>query len=213
MTKLQNYFKDFLPMTYREFQLARSGMTANESVVAELLRVCCEEDEVKGMKMGLERILGKPEQVVILKTLNTRTLYPNAKSRLPAPEEKELEESADPYAGMVVVDSKDTPSGLLRSEIDKVGDMPNEDVYDVVEHKENHTVAQVFAANVYATAMRGGNLGAIELLFNYLDGAIADVVRIDANDVLILENYANIAPYEAIKGEDGVYYIEGGQYN
>lgn len=35
--KLQNYFKDFLPLNYKEFRRLVPEMTSNQSVVAELL--------------------------------------------------------------------------------------------------------------------------------------------------------------------------------
>lgn len=62
--------------------------------------------------------------------------------------------------------------------------------------------------NLYGIAMRGSNLGAIKLLFDYLDGAVADVVRLEGETTIWLESWADVAPYEAIKGEDGIYYVE-----
>ena len=67
---------------------------------------------------------------------------------------------------------------------------------------------EVLAANLYAIAMRGGNLGAIDLLFNHLDGAVADVIRLEGEDTILLENYAEQAPYNAVQDEDGVWYVE-----
>lgn len=211
MTKLQNYFKDFLPLKYHDFQVARNQMTSNQSVVAELLRVCCEEDDVKAMKMAFERILGKPEKVIIIKRTATRIMYPDARRKALAPSEEEeimpsLTEAITDDS--VVVSAADAPGQLLSSMLDDIGERPSEYAYSVIDDKAQHSVAHVFAANVYAVAMRGGNLGAINLLFEYLDGAIADVIRIDGEQTIELENYADEAPYDAVQDENGVYYVE-----
>ena len=210
--KLQNYFNDFLPMNYREFRQAVPDMSANQAVVAELLRVCCEEGDVKAMKMAFERILGKPEQVLVIKRTVVRTVFPDATKKLDKPvrstraqdELATIDKGDEP----VIIGETDSPSYVLRKELDVVGDSGQAYAYEVGDNRDKHTVARVLASNVYAVAMRGGNLGAIDLLFNYLDGAVADVVRLDGLDTLLLENYADIAPYEAIQGDDGVWYIE-----
>ena len=85
--KLQNFFNDFLPMNYREFRQAVPEMSANQAVVAELLRVCCEENDVKAMKMAFERILGKPERVLVIKRTVVRTIFPDATKKLDKPVE------------------------------------------------------------------------------------------------------------------------------
>lgn len=210
--KLQNYFRDFLPLNYREFRQLVPNMTANQAVVAELLRICCEEDDVKAMKMAFERILGKPEKVLIIKRTVVRTIYPDAAKKLDKAvidtrvqdETAVIEQEDEP----IIVDEAESPSYMLRKELDSIGDQGQQRAYYIGDNRNQFTVAEVFSANVYATAMRGGNLGAIDLLFNYLDGAVADVVRLEGEDTLVLENYADIAPYEAIQGDDGVWYIE-----
>lgn len=187
-------------------------MTANQAVVAELLRVCCEEDDVKAMKMAFERILGKPEKVLVIKRTIVRTIFPDAKEKQLKPvidtriqdEVMEIEKEDEP----IILDEVESPSYMLRKELDTIGDQGQQKAYYIGDNRNQHSVAEVFAANVYAVAMRGGNLGAIDLLFNYLDGAVADVVRLEGEDTLILENYADVAPFEAIQGEDGVWYIE-----
>lgn len=210
--KLQNYFRDFLPLNYREFRQAVPQMTANQSVVAELLRVCCEEDDVKAMKMAFERILGKPEKVLVIKRTVVRTVFPDADTRLAKPvidtrtqDETALVETEDEP---VIVEEAESPSYMLRKELDTIGGTGQQRAYHISDNRNKFTVAEVFAANVYATAMRGGNLGAIDLLFNYLDGAVADVVRLEGEDVLVLENYADVAPYEAKLGDDNIWYVE-----
>lgn len=211
--KLQNYFSDFLPMNYLEFRRSVPKMTANQGVVAELLRICCEEDDVKAMKMAFERILGKPEKVLVIKRTTVRTVFPDAglKALEPVIDDRVQDEVAvmpksddEP----VIIAEADSPGYLLRKELDKVGGDGMEQAYQIGDNRNKHDVAKVFAANVYAVAMRGGNLGAIDLLFNYLDGAVADVVRVEGEDVLVLDNYADVAPFEAKLGEDGIYYIE-----
>lgn len=210
--KLQNYFKDFLPLNYREFRQKVPEMTANQSVVAELLRICCEDDDVKAMKMAFERILGKPEKVLVIKRTIVKTIFPDATGKRPTPlidtrtqdETAVIEQEDEP----IIVEEAESPSFMLRQQLDSIGDQGQQRAYYIGDNRNSFTVAEVFAANVYATAMRGGNLGAIDLLFNYLDGAVADVVRLEGEDTLVLENYADIAPFEAIQGEDGVWYIE-----
>ena len=187
-------------------------MTANQSVVAELLRICCEEDDVKAMKMAFERILGKPEKVLVIKRTVVKTIFPDATEKHLTPlidtrtqdETAVIEQEDEP----IIVEEAESPSFMLRKELDTIGDAGQSRAYAIGDNRNSYTVAEVFAANVYATAMRGGNLGAIDLLFNYLDGAVADVVRLEGEDTLVLENYADVAPFEAIQGDDGVWYIE-----
>lgn len=210
--KLQNYFSDFLPLNYREFRQAVPKMSANQAVVAELLRICAEEDDVKAMKMAFERILGKPEKVLVIKRTKVRTVFPDAQKKLAEPvidtrakdEVMYIENDDEP----IIVDEANAPGYLLRKQLDIVGDKGQQHAYYIGDNRNQFTVAEVFVANVYAVAMRGGNLGAIDLLFNYLDGAVADVVKLEGEDTLVLENYADVAPFEAIQGEDGVWYIE-----
>lgn len=210
--KLQNYFKDFLPLNYKEFRRLVPEMTSNQSVVAELLRICCEDDDVKAMKMAFERILGKPEKVLVIKRTIVRTVFPDAKTRhLTDQAVKRVEDETqvvDVEDVPIIIEAADSPGYMLRKELDVIGEAGQQKAYHITDQKNQFTVAEVFAANVYATAMRGGNLGAIDLLFNYLDGSVADVVRIEGEDTLVLENYADVAPFDAIQGEDGVWYIE-----
>lgn len=209
MTKLQNYFSDFLPQSYFDFRRGIYGLRSNQAVVAELLRACCEEDEVKAIKMAFERLLGKPEKAIVIKRTLIRTEYPEANAKLPAPTTTETPEvQSDVARGKVVMMEKDTPGYLLQQMLDKVGEKGRHYAYDVLDNKDKHSVAEVLVCNLYAIAMRGANLEAIKLLFDYLDGTVADVVRIEGSETILLENYAEKAPYEAVRDENGVWYVE-----
>lgn len=212
MKKLQNCFNDFLPQKFLDFRRSLLLLSANQAVVAELLRICCEEDDVKAIKLAFERILGKPEKVILIKRTLVRTVYPDARTKYPHPpviDQAEDETMAVAVTeNKVVVDEADAPGFLLRKMLDKVGEEGRQYAYDVIENKNRYTVAEVMVANLYAIAMRGSNLAAIDMLFNYLDGAVADVVRIDGEDTLLLENYADIAPFDAKQDERGVWYVE-----
>lgn len=210
--KLQNSFNTFLPQNYLDFRRSVPYLTSNQAVVAELLRICCEENDVKAMRMAFERILGKPEKVIMIKRVTVRTLFVDAKTKYDKPlvldhVEDEVATVSDADK-LVVIDESEAPGILLRKELDMIGEAGQDSAYKIIDTKNDYTVAEVFAANVYAVAMRGGNLGAIDLLFNYLDGAVADVIRIEGGDMLMLENYADVAPYEAKQAEDGTFYIE-----
>ena len=63
-------------------------------------------------------------------------------------------------------------------------------------------------ANLYGIAMTGSNLGAIKLLLDHIDGAVADVIKLEGLDTILLENWADVAPYEAIQDENGVWFVE-----
>lgn len=210
--KLQNYFKDFLPQTYFKFRRNTHLLTSNQAVVAELLRICCEEDDVKAIQLAFERILGKPEKVVVIKRTLVRTIFPDAKQKALKPEvnDRVLDEVAvAPITEeKVVVSEADAPGVLLKKMLDDVGSQGREYSYQVLDKKDTHTVAEVLACNLYGIAMRGANLGAIKLLFDYLDGAVADVVRLDGEDTILLESFADIAPYEAVRGADSIWYVE-----
>ena len=206
--KLNNYFKDHLPKNYREFRLSVHKMSSNEAVVAELLRICCEEDNVQAIKLFFERTLGKPEKTIIIKRTSIRMAYPNATRKALVPGEETETAVTSPLENKVVIEEKDSPGWLLNRALDKIGESGQEYAYEVIENKDQYPVIEVLAANLYAIAMRGGNLNAITLLFSYLDGAVADVIRLDDQDTILLENYAEQAPYNAIQDEHGVWYVE-----
>lgn len=206
--KLNNYFKDHLPKNYRDFRLSVHKMSSNEAVVAELLRICCEEDNVQAIKLFFERTLGKPEKTIIIKRTSIRMEYPNATKKALEPGDETETTTISPLESKVIVEEKDSPGWLLNQALDKIGESGQEYAYEVIEDKDRYPVIEVLAANLYAIAMRGGNLNAITLLFDYLDGSIADVIRLDAEDTILLENYAEQAPYNAIQDENGVWYVE-----
>ena len=206
--KLNNYFKDHLSKNYRDFRLSVHKMSSNEAVVAELLRICCEEDNVQAIKLFFERTLGKPEKTIIIKRTSIRMEYPNATQKALEPQVEEETITISPLESKVIVEEKDSPGWLLNRALDKIGESGQEYAYEVIEDKDRYPVIEVLAANLYAIAMRGGNLNAITLLFDYLDGATADVIRVDGLDTILLENYAEQAPHNAIQDEDGVWYVE-----
>lgn len=212
MKKLQNSFNDFLPQSYRDFRMGSNELTSNKAVVAELIRICCEEDDVKAIKMAFERILGKPEKVIVIKRTIVRVLFPDArgKKQVAEIEDRVIDDFVVPAITetAVVVDETNAPGILLRKEMDKIGEQTREYSYKVTDEKDRYTVAEVMAANLYAIAMRGSNLDAIKLLFDYLDGAVADVVRLEGEDTVLLENWADVAPYEAVQDEKGIFYVE-----
>lgn len=211
-SKLQNSFNDFLPQRYFDFKRGAESLTSNQAVVAELLRICCEESDVKAIEMAFERILGKPEKVVVIKRTLVRTVFPDARTKQVKPTVEP--ESHDQYLppvitdNKVVIDASNAPGLLLKKMVDEIGQKERSYSYQVLDKKNEYTVAEVMAANLYGIAMRGKNLGAIKLLFDYLDGAVADVVRLEGEDTILLENWADVAPFEAKQGDDGVFYIE-----
>ena len=212
MKKLQNSFNDFLPLTYLEFRRGVHELTANEAVVAELLRICCEEDDVKAIQMAFERILGKPEKVIVIKRTLVRTIFPDARTKAlkPVVDDRVQDEFQPPTIteSRVVVDADNAPGLLLNKMIDEIGGKEQDYVWQVLDKKDKYTVAEVMTANLYGIAMKGANLGAIRLLFDYLDGAVADVVLLEGLDTILLESWADVAPFEAVQGEDGVWYVE-----
>lgn len=212
MKKLQNSFNVFLPQKYLTFRRSMHQLNSNQAVVAELLRICCEEDDVKAIKVAFERILGKPEKVLVIKRTTIKTIYPDATAKLldPVIDDRVQDETAavSVFEDKVVVDEANAPGALLTKMLDKIGDEGRQYAYEVISDKDKYTVAEVMVANLYAIAMRGANLAAIMMLFDYLDGAVADVIRLDGLDTILLENYADTAPYEAIQDESGVWYVE-----
>ena len=212
MKKLQNSFNDFLPQKYLDFRRDIHQLNSNQAVVAELLRICCEEDDVKAIQMAFERILGKPEKVIVIKRTLVRTVFPDAKTKkLKAVVDDRVQDEFQASAlteNKVVIDEDNAPGILLRRMIDELGEKDQTYVWEVLDNKNKYTVAEVMAANLYGIAMKGSNLGAIRLLFDYLDGAVADVIRLEGEDTILLESWADVAPFEAKQGEDGVFYVE-----
>lgn len=209
--KLQNFFSDFLPQKFGTFKRSMNKLTSNQAVVAELIRVCCEGSDVKAIQMAFERILGKPEKVIVIKRTLVRTLYVDARTKAlkPVVETRVKDEvRVMPIENKVVIAAENAPGILLKKMVEEIGEKERDYSYKVLDDKDSYGVAEVMAANLYGIAMRGSNLGAIKLLFDYLDGAVADVVRLDGEDTILLESYADIAPFEAVQGDDGVFYVE-----
>lgn len=210
--KLQNSFSTFLPQSFRDFKIAMPSLSSNQGVVASLLRICCEEEDVKAIKIAFERILGKPEKVVIIKRTLVRVTFPEAIARRLNPildDRAKDEVSVVPVTeGKIVIEEADAPAYLLRKQLEKMGELENTVAFDILDKKDRYTVVEVLVANLYAIALRGSNLAAISMLFDYLDGTVADVIRIEGENTVMLESYATVAPYEAKKGEDGVWYVE-----
>lgn len=210
--KLQNYFNDFLPMNYTDFRKDIFQMTSNQAVVAELLRISCEETDVKPIEMAFERILGKPEKVVIIKRTLVRVEFPDAKTKALKAEfdDRVVDEvrAVNTDDSRVVIDAGNAPGLLLKQMVDEIGDKPRDYSYQVLDNKNKHTVAEVMAANLYAIAIGGSNLSAIKMLFDYIDGAVADVIRLEGLDTILLENWVDVAPFEAQQDENGVWFVE-----
>ena len=212
MAKLKNYFNDFLPQKYLDFRRNTHLLNSNQAVVAELLRICCEEDDVKAIQMAFERILGKPEKVVVIKRTLVKTIFPDAQTKELKPEvdDRVVDDfrPAPITENKVVITADNAPGILLQKMIDEIGEKERGYSYKVLDDKDHHNVAEVMAANLYGIAMRGANLGAIKLLFDYLDGAVADVVRLEGENTIVLESWADVAPFEAVQGDDGIFYVE-----
>jgi len=209
--KLQNSFNVFLPQRYGVFRRSLHELTSNQAVVAELIRICCEGGDVKAIQMAFERILGKPEKVVVIKRTLVRTLYVDARTKKRKPEIDDRvrdEVRIMPTENKVVISADNAPGLLLKSMVDEIGEKERDYSYKVLDDKDRYEVAEVMAANLYGIAMRGANLSAIKLLFDYLDGAVADVVRLEGEDTIMLEDYADVAPYEAQQDENGVWYVQ-----
>jgi hypothetical protein len=210
--KLQNSFNEFLPQRYFDFRREMHHLTSNQAVVAELIRICCEEDDVKAMKMAFERILGKPEKVIIIKRTKVRTIFPDARTKHLKPVvDDSVQDDFRPVPvtdNKVVISEDNAPGILLRKKVDEIGEKERDYSYQVLDNKDKFEVAEVMAANLYGIAMRGSNLEAIKLLFDYLDGAVADVVRLEGENTIVLESWADVAPFEAKQAEDGTWYVE-----
>ena len=168
---------------------------------------------MKAIKLAFERILGKPEKVIVIKRTIVRTVFPDAigKAKAALIDDRvydEVDSTVSLFENKLVIDESNAPGILLRKMLDEIGEKEREYSYNVIDDKDRYTVAEVMVANLYGIAMRGSNLGAITMLFDYLDGCVADVIRLDGEDTVLLESWADVAPYEAKQGDDGVWYIE-----
>lgn len=108
----------------------------------------------------------------------------------------------------IFLEAKDAPSAVLWRIMDKMGEMGSATASQIVDNPSSHIVAEVLVANLYLMAMRGGDLKAIELVFDYIDGAVADVVRLEDDNIIVIDDYSEIAPYNAVKDTTGVWCVE-----
>lgn len=214
--QLQEWLNQALTTTYGELLTLYKVASNKQRSVLSLVMECCELPNLEAIGMTFDRVVGKVAKPVEVRVVRTRYLYVNATAKEltppPAPPQQAQIDYDDDADQEVIVPEEMLPSDFLLRELERVGMMTKEETNAVLDDRNNHQVATVMCANLYTAlshSKSGVRMGAIRLLFDRFDGAVADKVLISAGDDLIrLPNYAQVAPYNAKKNSKGYYYLD-----
>lgn len=209
--------------------------TSNEAIIFSLIRSCAMQ-KMEAIKMSLNRLDGKLKTPVIIEYPKIFYLFPNAKisgadreqvgasrSRSGASREQIVsgELIAAPPLPDPEVEVNDLPSLSLRETLTKMADYPRELPMALIERAQEveravnnnrpmpddvPKVKSVVAAHLLVMAANR-NLGALNEVFDQIDGKLAETIQILGDDIFIT-NYSTVAPDGAVVNDDGVLQLQ-----
>ena len=205
---LSYHFNEMLNENYGELWRNSHTFSNNKNAVFGLVRLCCEEANIDAIRMAFERTIGKVAKPVVIRHISVQTRFPYATRLASHSSVKNAIQSNQQAQGAISVQAHQLPSHVLTDALNKIGGSNQDFLAEVLDNKKKHNTALVVAANLYAVAQSGKNMASVKLLFELLDGAVADVVEVYEQKPVQLTNYAEEAPANAKMGSDGVYFIE-----
>lgn len=206
--QLQKWLNEWIPMNYGQLKKQYAYMSGKQSAVYGLIELACEGGSIKAINEALDRVLGKVVKPVIVHKTRIRQIYPLATEKLVGPDQDKAIVSKKIEDIGVVIDKGDLPSEILMSAINHIGDLQKDDISLILDNREDNTVAMTMAASLYSMAIINKDLNSIISIFNRLDGAVADVVAVYDDSTITLPIYADKAPYDAKKDDNGVFYVD-----
>lgn len=229
--KLGEFLREVIDWDWAEFCLAEHDdkYTGLEGVVLSLIRTTAKA-KLNAIKLAIDRVDGKLETPIKFEYPKVFARFPFAESRaLPPPgTETPKELLADLHQLNAPPEPEDAKqaSMTIRETLEKLGDSPRKvtpailAAAEAVEQDpkawmgrhdgnvENRAplVKSVIAANLMKLA-QDRNFDAINEVFDQIDGKLVETFRVLGED-MYLDSYALEAPYDAIKGKDGVWVRE-----
>lgn len=218
--KLTPFFKDMIELRWSEFAQMEHDMdyTSSQAVIFAIIRAC-QRGKLPAIKESLNRIDGKMAVEVEVEYPKFFFLFPNAATvaALPpgaagpaATTSPALTEPEEPPATHSLRDTLKRMGEEKRSLVEIILNAA-EEIDTIVSYKgdlpeSDPLVKSVMVAGLLKMAHKG-SLGAIFEVLDQIDGKVADKIKVLGEDVY-LNRYDEIAPYGAVKNEDGIYQLE-----
>lgn len=216
---LSDRLNEICDWNWNEFCLARDSenISYTDKILFELINLCCYgRPKVYLVKEAINRLSGLPEETIIIKLPKQRVLYPYAKTKEAS---VKTPESTKPEV-VAGEPSIEQPTTRLRDMLKSLIKMPSENGKMILEYRDKAEggaldnkyapkVGAVFCANMLESASNGNGLMLFEL-FDQIDGKMAQVINIGGSkdNVYYLTDYSDVAPADAIKNKDGIYFSE-----
>lgn len=207
---------------YDFLEVRRSNKNSvRQNVVISLINLCVKQKpSIGAISEAFNRISGQPINVIVVTVPSVYTLYVDAKTKAKAPE---IEESTS--TELVVAEPKEENYDDIRSEITlreilkRTMELPAGVIQAVVEAREacEHgaavpyenapTVGAVIISSLLESAFKNDQIALMEI-FDQVDGKLAQTYAINQTENVYVKDYSEVAPYNAIKNEDGVYMLK-----
>lgn len=218
--QLTTYFKDVIEKTWVDFCRLENdtSVTSLQGVVLSLVRACY-GGKLPAIKEALNRTDGKVVQEIKVEYPQFYFLYPYATDVVGGESSTDSEEvvqtaptpdfSEEPVTGSLR-DTLDRMSARPRVLVDQIlgsADIAEKAYMDGVTSAvgDGPLVKSVIVAGLLKLA-HGGHLSAVFEVFDRIDGAVADTVKVLGEDVFIT-CMDKIAPAGAKKNVDGIYQL------
>lgn len=217
--KLTDGFRELLDLRWSEFVAKEADPDQDNftSIVVSLVRAA-QKGNLRAIREALDRLDGKIATEIEVEYPKFIYRYPFATSVAKGSvTSKELPVGELPAPAVTTADAAtELPTGSLRAVLERMlaarkdtvarilGSAATVDAGD--KSKGDPYVKSVMVAGLLDLVHKG-KLSAIFEVFEQIDGKVADKIKLLGDDVYI-DNYSEVAPAGAIKGEDGVYILE-----
>lgn len=224
MASLKTRFEELLHIDWYEFCKleADKHSTVDDSALCSLIRICADSDDISAAKLAFDRADGIQATQIEIRVPKFYIRYVNAKDIEPGAKALEAPEDADKKKKS----NYDPASAKLRETLAEMRGMPRQVINVVRKHKkfiekclkekvevpeEVHRpmVKSVIVANLLRNVQKG-KFKAIELVFDQIDGKLPKAIQLLGGEDVYIDDPMNleVAPANAIMGEDGVYVAE-----
>lgn len=219
---LTNKLNELSQLSWNEYMQIRDDkeISAFTHTIIAIIKKCTQKNpSITLIREAFNRLNGKPEKTIIIKVPKQYIIYPYAE-RLAT--QKEVDGNLIKDKDLVVAPTdesdKDMPTGALRQMLRLLGKMPISTCEMVLASKkrcetqpvpnnESPKVGAVIIANLLINGVMGNTLALLEL-FDQIDGKMADIVNIGGTEPIYITSYDLVAPMEATKNSDGVWFVE-----
>jgi len=224
MASLKSRFEEMLHIDWYEFCKleADKSATVDDGALCSLIRICADSDDISAAKLAFDRADGiQPTQIEIrvpkfyIRYVNAKEIEPGEKA-LEAPEDdkKDKKSNYDPASAKLretLSEMRSMPRDVIRvvmlykKRIEKAFD----DGTPIEKSQHKPMVKSVIVANLLRNVQKG-KFKAIELVFDQIDGKLPKAIQLLGGEDVYIDDSLNleVAPANAVLGEDGVYFAE-----